>query len=76
MRDRNRKLEIMEIDKEFLDNEQTRHFEEEDRHVEEALGGRDDIDTDEIKELYSKDARIRFIAKLFKENEDWKKKLM
>lgn len=36
-RDRNRKIEIMEIDKEFMDNEASKLMEEEDKNIEEAL---------------------------------------
>jgi hypothetical protein len=36
-RDRNRKLEFMEIDKEFLDNHSHRLMEEEDKAIEEAF---------------------------------------
>jgi hypothetical protein len=34
-RDRNRKIEIMEIDKEFIDNESAKVIEEEEKHLEE-----------------------------------------
>lgn len=36
-RDRNRKIEIMEIDREFLDHESQKLLEEEDKHIEEVL---------------------------------------
>ena len=72
-RDRNRKLELIELDKEFLDNESAKLLEEEDKHVEELIGGmRDDIESDELKELYSKEMRVRFIARLYSEREEWK----
>lgn len=76
LRDRNRKLEIIEIDKEFLDNEQAKQLDEEEKHVEETISLRDDLDTEELKELHSKEIRIHFIAKLFKENEQWRHSLL
>lgn len=36
-RDRNRKIKIMEIDREFIDTESHKLLEEEERHVEEQL---------------------------------------
>jgi len=76
LRDRNRKLEIIEIDREFLDTESAKYLEEEEKHVEESISGRDDLDTEELKELHSKETRIRFIARLFKERDEWKTSLM
>jgi len=37
IRDRNRKIKIMEIDKEFVDSESMKLIEEEDKHIEEHL---------------------------------------
>ena len=51
-------------------------MEEEERHVEEILNARDDIFDDEIKEIIQKEIRINFIARLFKDREDWKKNLL
>lgn len=77
-RDRNRKLEIMEIDKEFLDNEAQKLLDEEEKHIEElhsAMREGDAVVDDELKELQTKQARLHFIAKLYGEREDWKKNL-
>lgn len=57
-RDRNRKIEIMEIDKEFLDSESQKLLEEEEKQAEDILNqqiaqGDTSID-EEMKELYSK----------------------
>lgn len=77
LKDRNRKLEIIDIDREFLDNDSIKYLEEEDKHVEETIGLREDLDNDaELKELHSKETRIRFIARQFKDKEEWKKSLL
>jgi hypothetical protein len=69
-------LELIELDKEFSDNESAKIMEEEDKYVEEIVSGRDDLDSEEIKELISKDIRIRYISRLFKEKEDWRNNLL
>ena len=51
-RDRNRKLEIMEIDKDFLDNESQKLLDEEEKHVEEMINAREDAMDEELKDLY------------------------
>ncbi|CDW73780.1 UNKNOWN [Stylonychia lemnae] len=75
-RDRNRKLEIMEIDKEFLDNESQKLLDEEEKHIDEMINSRDEAMDDELRDLYMRQARIHFIGRLFKEREDWKGNLM
>ena len=75
-RDRERKLEIMDIDKEFLDNEALKLMEEEDKHIEEQLSMREEPMDEELKDLYQKQARIQFVARLFKEREEWRRNLM
>lgn len=76
LRDRTRKLRIMEMDKEFLDNELSKQLEEEERHVEDMINARDDIFDDEMKDIISREVRLVFIARLFKDREDWNKNLM
>lgn len=66
----------MDKDKEFLDNEATKLMEEEDKYVDETLAQREDLDSEELKELYSKEIRAKYIANLFNEREEWKNNLM
>lgn len=75
MKDRNRKLKIMVTDKEYMDNEHLKLLEEEDRTIEDVISMREDIVDDEIKDIYMRDTRIHFIAKMFKEKEEWTKSL-
>lgn len=76
MKDRNRKLKIMELDKEFFDTELQRLLEEEEKYVEEIVNARDDIFDDEIKDIIMREVRLVFIARLYKDREDWKRNLM
>ena len=76
LKDRNRKLRIMELDKEFLDNDAQRLLEEEERHVDDILSARDDVYDDEIKEIVQREIRLHFIGRLFKDREEWKRNLM
>ena len=66
----------MEIDKEFLDNEAQKLFDEEERYLEEYLNLREEPMDDELRDIYGKAARVNFIARLFKERDDWKNNLM
>jgi len=75
LRDRNRKLRIMELDKEFMDSDAQRMFDEEERYVDEYINSRDDIFDDEMKELIMREIRLSFIGRLFKDRDDWKKNL-
>ena len=75
-RDRNRKLEIMELDKEFLDTEAQKILDEEERNVEEIISSRDDPMDDEQRDLVMRQIRLSFIGRLFKEREDWNHNLM
>ena len=75
-KDRDRKLEIMEIDKEFLDFESQKIMDEEEKHVEEIINSREDPMDDESRDLLMKQARLHFIGRLFKEREDWQKNLL
>jgi len=43
--------------------------------VEEAVCAREDLDSEELKDLHAKDARIKYVARLFKEQEEWKNSL-
>jgi hypothetical protein len=40
------------------------------------LSARDDIYDDEFREIVMKDIRINFIARLFKDRDDWNRNLM
>lgn len=51
-------------------------MDEEEKHIDEYINMRDEPMDEELKELYQKSARIHFIARLFKEREDWKRNLM
>lgn len=75
LQDRNRKLEIVALDKEFMDTENVHLIEEEERHVDDMISTREDIADEEMKDIYSRDIRIHFIARLFKEKEEWKNNL-
>lgn len=65
----------MELDKEFLDTESQKLLEEEEKHVDEILNAREDIFDDEFKEIIQREIRINFIARLFKDRDDWKRNL-
>jgi len=43
---------LIAIDKEFLDNEQSKVLEEEDKHVDDQMHARDDVLDDESKDLH------------------------
>jgi hypothetical protein len=51
-RDRDRKLEIMELDKEFLDNEAQRLMDEEEKNIDEIISSREDVMDDEQRDLF------------------------
>ena len=74
-RDRNRKIEIMEIDKEFLDTEASKLIEEEDKNIEEALTQRQEPFDDELKDLYQKQARLAFVGRQFRDRADWRRNI-
>lgn len=65
----------MAIDKEFLDNEAQKLMDEEEKHIEDAVSAREDLipGDEELKDLFLKQARIQFIARLFRDREDWKR---
>jgi hypothetical protein len=65
----------MEMDKEFLDTESAKLLEEEEKHIDEVLSMREETLDEEIKDIISRDIRIHFIARLFKEKEEWKRNL-
>lgn len=44
--------------------------------MEEQLNSRDDIFDDEMKDIIGREVRLIFVARLFKEREDWKRNLM
>eukprot|EP00347_Sterkiella_histriomuscorum_P002901 403366357 len=83
-RDRNRKIKIMEIDREFMDVESHKLMEEEDKHVEEYLQqhmaqnlGPDgqpaqQID-EELKDLIQKSIRLQYIAQMFRDKVEYQK---
>lgn len=43
--------------------------------MEEAVIAREDLDSEELKELFAKDARIRYIGRLFQTQDEWKNSL-
>ncbi len=51
-KDRNRKLEMMELDKEFLDNESQKLFDEEEKQIEEIISLREEPMDDELRDIY------------------------
>jgi hypothetical protein len=51
-------------------------LEEEEKHVDEIINSRDDIFDDEIKDIIMREVRLVFIARLYKDREDWKRNLM
>jgi hypothetical protein len=51
-------------------------LEEEEKHVDEIINARDDIFDDEIKDIIMREVRLVFIARLYKDREDWKRNLM
>eukprot|EP00347_Sterkiella_histriomuscorum_P009020 403342835 len=75
-RDRNRKLEIMELDKEFLDNEAQKLMDEEEKHIDEIINAREEQMDDELRDLYMRQARLTFIGRLYKDRDDWRNNLM
>lgn len=85
-RDRNRKIKIMEIDKEFVDGgEAHKLVEEEEKNLEEQLQayvgqhvGPDGVQLpidEEVKDLFMKQARLTFIGKLLRERVEWQKSI-
>ncbi len=57
-KDRDRKLEIMELDKEFLDSESQKILDEEERYVDELINSREDPMDDEQKDLIMRQIRL------------------
>lgn len=76
-KDRNKKIELLEVEKEFFDSETAARFEEEEKAVERYLASfsSQQLD-DELKEIVNKAARLYFVADLFDTNNNWKKNLM
>jgi len=72
LKDRNRKLKIMELDKDFLDADMQKLLDEEERYVEEIINSREDLFDDEIKDIIARDIRINFIGRMFKDKEEWR----
>ena len=75
-KDRNRKLELMELDKEFLDNEAQKLLDEEEKHIDEIINARDEPMDDELRDMYMRQARLTFIGRLYKDRDDWRENLM
>mmetsp|Transcript_5218 Transcript_5218/g.3940 ORF Transcript_5218/g.3940 Transcript_5218/m.3940 type:complete len:112 (+) Transcript_5218:982-1317(+) len=72
LKDRNRKLKIMELDKEFLDAESQKLLDEEERHIEDMINQREDIFDDEFKDIVVRALRVEFIGRLFSHKEEWR----
>jgi hypothetical protein len=78
-----RRLSQLEHEREFLEaGENIKLQEEEDRYVDDEISKRENKDDsqpfadDDQKELFVKGLRIQFLARLFKDKEDWKKGLL
>ncbi len=75
IKDRDHRLRLMEIEREFLDNEAGKLLEEEEKYLDDFL--KEYLDKDEeLREMVVKQNRLSFIARLFTTKEDWKKRLM
>lgn len=66
----------MDKDKEFNDNEAQKLMDEEEKYIEDIINTREEPLEEELKELHMNQARLNFIANLFKEREEWKNNLM
>lgn len=76
-RDRDEKLGLIDREKEFVENEQGRQQDEEDAHVHEIISLREDIETDEQKEMETARDRLLYMAKSLKDEEGiWYQLLM
>lgn len=78
-----RRLAQLEHEKEFIESgENLKLQEEEDKYVDDELNKRENKDDaqpfadDDQKELFIKGLRIQFLARLFRDKEDWKKGLL
>lgn len=65
----------MESDKDFLEIEQPKIQEDEERYIDETLQLKEDLMEEEQRELYIRSLRLKHMASLFKEREEWKKSL-
>jgi hypothetical protein len=60
IKDRDKKLRLIDVEKDFMDNEASKVFEEEEKYLEDILT-RFGYDEDE-KDIQSKNHRVNFIA--------------
>ena len=44
--------------------------------MEESVSAREDIDSEDLRELYGKYYRMQFMAKMFIERDEWKQNLL
>ena len=65
----------MDKDKEFLDNEAVKVNEDEEKYVDEAISLKEDLVDEELRDICTRELRIKFISELFKEREDWQKSI-
>lgn len=67
----------MNLDKEAQEQEVSKLQDEEDKYIEEAFANyrEGELPDDELKELETREARLNYIIKQYKEREDWKKAL-
>jgi hypothetical protein len=69
-KDRDKRLKLIELEKEFLDAEGTKILEEEEKELEEWVKSIQGVE-DDLKDLYMRQERIRFISRLFSAKPEW-----
>jgi hypothetical protein len=73
IRDRDKKLRLIEVEKDFMDNDAGKLYEEEEKWLEDIMT-KSGFEEDE-KEIQLKFHRVSFITRLFSMKEDWNQRL-
>ena len=76
-KDRDKKLKSIEEDKDFIENEASKLNDEEEKFIEEFLTTyrEGEIIDEELKDIETKEARLKFTIKQYKERDEWKANL-
>ena len=78
-KDRERRVGAIDHEKELLDSgEIMKMAEEEEKYIDELVNQKDSdsFPDDESRELYAKNLRISYLAKFFKDKEEWRKSIL
>ncbi len=65
------RIKVLDLDKEFNDTELSNLNETEEKAIEDALANREEYEDEELKEIEHKRERIKFIGKMFRQDEHW-----